>query len=569
MPVKIKATAAQKGKTMARRRNNRDPNVDEGETHHEAPSYISHTPPVVEEQEGASTPAPVSPVPPLGASGQQMTEEQQAAIVELQKKNNGTRIAGPNQINEPAHGGDRETNNCNGSCSNGSGSNRSGSIGSGSNGSSEVREMLEALAKQIDTNKKKVENYNSRVDQIPGAPPIISGLDSKRYIRRPFPPSVAPKLIPKRFTMSDIPKYDGTTDLQEHVTSDTCATNGNDLEEDKVESMLLKKFDEMLSKGAMTWYSMLPEHSINSFEMLADAFVKAHVGARKIQVRKADIFRIAQKDNELLREFVTRFQKQRMLLPPVPDRWVAQAFTKGLNSCSSVASFKLKENFLEYKAVTGADVHNRRNHRSSVSRALQFKNNPVGTSDTEESPRLSEYHFNVDAAAIVSAIGHIKDAKWPRPLRTDPVQRDPNAVYDYHATHGHRTEDCRQLRDEIARLLKNGYLHEFLSDRAKGHYKNREANKKVESAEPLHVINMIIGGVEIPQGPTMKKTKVSITREKRTRDYAQEGFIFFSDEDAEGIIQPHNDALVISILINKSQVKHILIDPGNLANIIR
>ncbi|XP_059288746.1 uncharacterized protein LOC132042145 [Lycium ferocissimum] len=79
---------------------------------------------------------------------------------------------------------------------------------------------------------------------------------------------------------------------------------------------------------------------------------------------------------------------------------------------------------------------------------------------------------------------------------------------------------------------------------------------------------MIIGGAEIPRGLMMKRTKVSITNEKRTRDYVPESSISFSDEDAEGIIQPHNDAFVISVLINKSQVKRILIDPGRSANII-
>ncbi|XP_060202258.1 uncharacterized protein LOC132630711 [Lycium barbarum] len=140
---------------------------------------------------------------------------------------------------------------------------------------------------------------------------------------------------------------------------------------------------------------------------------------------------------------------------------------------------------------------------------------------------------------------------------------------DYHGTHGHRTEDCRQLRDEVARLLKNGHLREFLSDRAKGHYKNKEAIKKAEPAKPQHVINMIIGGVEISRGPMMKKMKVSISRQKRTRDYVPEGFVSFNDKDMEGIIQHHNDGLVISVLINKSQVKRILIDPGSSANIIR
>ncbi|XP_059285177.1 uncharacterized protein LOC132038541 [Lycium ferocissimum] len=143
---------------------------------------------------------------------------------------------------------------------------------------------------------------------------------------------------------------------------------------------------------------------------------------------------------------------------------------------------------------------------------------------------------------------------------------------EYHGNDGHRTEDCRQLREEVDRLLKNGHLREFLSDRAKGHYKSRENHKQVEPMEPQHVINMIIGGIggtNMPRGPMMKSTKVSIVREKQTRDYVPKGAISFNDEDAEGIIQPHNDALVISTLTFKSQVKHILIDPGSSANIIR
>ncbi|XP_059315842.1 uncharacterized protein LOC132066564 [Lycium ferocissimum] len=159
--------------------------------------------------------------------------------------------------------------------------------------------------------------------------------------------------------MPDIPKYDGMTDPQEHVTSYTRAIKGNDIEEDEIESVLLKKFRETLSKGALTWYDHLPEHSITSFEILADAFIKAHAGDKKVQSRKADILRITQRDDELLREFVNRFQRERMELPPVMEEWAAQAFTKGLNPRSSTASFKLKENLLEYEAVTWADVHNR------------------------------------------------------------------------------------------------------------------------------------------------------------------------------------------------------------------
>ncbi|XP_070021871.1 uncharacterized protein [Nicotiana sylvestris] len=159
--------------------------------------------------------------------------------------------------------------------------------------------------------------------------------------------------------MPDVPKYDETSYPQKYSTTYTTAVKGNDLAPHEIESVLLKKFGETLTRGTLMWYSLLPEHSIDSFEMLADSFIKAHAGARKVEARKNDIFRISQGESEFLREFVTRFQKKRMLLPTIPGEWKAEAFTKGLNSRSSNASRKLKESLLEFQETTWVDVHNR------------------------------------------------------------------------------------------------------------------------------------------------------------------------------------------------------------------
>ncbi|XP_070049212.1 uncharacterized protein [Nicotiana tomentosiformis] len=250
-------------------------------------------------------------------------------------------------------------------------------------------------------------------------------------------------------------------------------------------SVLLKKFGETLSKGVTIWYHNLPPNYIDSFTMLADTFVKAHAGAIKVETRKSDIFKVKQRDNEMLREFVSRFKMERKDLPPVADDWAVQ-------------------------------------HR--VSHRMHQRNQVAPT------------------------------------IAVRPYQRDPNLTSKYHGTHGHKTEDCRQLREEVAQLFNNGHLREFLSDRAKKHFRNRDANKRVEQEKPQHVINMIIGGADVPQRPMIKRTKVSITRGKRIRYYVPEGTISFSDEDAEVIVQPHNDALVISLLINKYRVKRVLID---------
>ena len=134
--------------------------------------------------------------------------------------------------------------------------------------------------------------------------------------------------------------------------------------------------------------------------------------------------------------------------------------------------------------------------------------------DPIEAPRLSEYNFSVNASGIVSAIGRIKATRWPRPMQIDPSQRNPNSMCKYHGMHSHKTENCRQLREEVARLFNEGHLREFLSDRAKNHFRERDASKKDKQEEPVHIIHMFTGGVDTPQGPVLKYGKIPATLEK-------------------------------------------------------
>ncbi|XP_009784944.1 uncharacterized protein [Nicotiana sylvestris] len=125
------------------------------------------------------------------------------------------------------------------------------------------------------------------------------------------------------------------------------------------------------------------------------------------------------------------------------------------------------------------------------------------------------------------------------------------------------------IRDEVVWLFNEGHLRKFLSDRAKNHFRERDGNRKNELEEPQQVIYMIIGGVDVPQGPIFKRTKVSIKIEKRTQSFVPEDALSFCDEEVEDVSQPYNDALVISILLNKVQIKCVLVDPGSSANIIK
>ncbi|XP_070035047.1 uncharacterized protein [Nicotiana tomentosiformis] len=65
-----------------------------------------------------------------------------------------------------------------------------------------------------------------------------------------------------------------------------------------------------------------------------------------------------------------------------------------------------------------------------------------------------------------------------------------------------------------------------------------------------------------------KKTKVSITHSKRLREVTEYD-ITFTEEDTDKLLLPHNDALVISLNVLNFKIKHVLVDPGDSANIIQ
>ncbi|XP_070014288.1 uncharacterized protein [Nicotiana sylvestris] len=104
---------------------------------------------------------------------------------------------------------------------------------------------------------------------------------------------------------------------------------------------------------------------------------------------------------------------------------------------------------------------------------------------------------------------NIKKAWFPRPIRSDPSQRDPNLWCKYHGTNGHWTGDYQHLHDEVATLLKNEHLREFLSDRVKSDYGCNKDNREPSKAggnHPCLMINMILGGNEI-NGVTFSPVK--------------------------------------------------------------
>ncbi|XP_075086369.1 uncharacterized protein LOC142169067 [Nicotiana tabacum] len=266
-----------------------------------------------------------------------------------------------------------------------------------------------------------------------------------------------------------------------------------------------------------------------------------------------------------------------MLLPAVPDEWEVEAFTKGLNLRSLDASRKLKESLIEFQATTWADVHDRYKSKIRIEEdQLEF---PISAKGTEARTRISLKVILIHIDDLLKAASfHMREAKDATPKGSGPrICSFPTEKLIVARKKDHckkkRTGDCQHLREEVAMLLKNDHLREFLSERAKnnyGHVWDNAEPSNITEDPPRLTINKIFGGNEI-NGVTFsvtKKTKVSVTHNKRLREVAEDD-ITFTEEDADGLLLPHNDALVISLNVLDFNIKRVLVDPESSTNVIQ
>ena len=68
-------------------------------------------------------------------------------------------------------------------------------------------------------------------------------------------------------------------------------------------------------------------------------------------------------------------------------------------------------------------------------------------------------------AQVLMEIKNKDFVKWPGKIKTNPFWKNKNKYCKFHKDHGHNTEDCFQLKEQIADLIKRGYLRKFVSNR--------------------------------------------------------------------------------------------------------
>nr|XP_009764730.1 PREDICTED: uncharacterized protein LOC104216402 [Nicotiana sylvestris] len=419
--------------------------------------------------------------------------------------------------------------------------------------------------------------------------------------------------------------YDGTTDPEDHVTHYVTAVKGNDLGKEQVSSILLKKFGETLTGGALTWYSQLPMRPIETVEEMADKFITAHAGAKNAKERVNVIFAIKQSPGEGLRDFLARFNYVRMTFPNVSEGMVVAAFQNVLSRCGSRVTKKLLSRLMKYPPTTWDEICNayyvevradedvlngptqrlnsvhmesrkdRRNDsrrdlaesrpnrerhqpyvRGTLMPPLRHDEGPsmprtgIHQNKRDMPPLLSAHNFCVSFLEIVYVPEKLDPKmKWPQKMRSDPSTRSrkSNALYEFHQEWGHKTEDCIALRQEVVNMLYQGHLKELMSDRGRANFaRGREQHQGLPKPPSLvQTIQMIIIGVDDASINSVKFTTTQKLKRSITHkryDKLEESIIF-DKSDTHDLVLTHYDGLVITLCVFDTNIKRIMVNDGS------
>ena len=156
----------------------------------------------------------------------------------------------------------------------------------------------------------------------------------------------------------------------------------------------------------------------------------------------------------------------------------------------------------------------------------------------------------------------------------DPSKRNQNLYCAYHQELGDATDDCRNLKNHLDLLVREGKLRHLLH-RPEG----RQEQSNIETRQstlrpPIGTINVILAApgrigsnpfrvMSVGRFPTEPDDRES----KRARVSATP-LIGFSEEDKQGTLQPHDNALVVTLRIGGYDVKRVLVDQGSTVEVM-
>ena len=165
--------------------------------------------------------------------------------------------------------------------------------------------------------------------------------------------------------------------------------------------------------------------------------------------------------------------------------------------------------------------------------------------------------------------------KWPNKMAGDPINRNQNLYCHYRQDHGHTTEDCRNLWDHLGQLVREGRLKHLLHHSSDRGGQTGSAFQGNPASKPLfgtiYVIFAALGRTGSCPSRIMSISHYSDDEPNSVPKRVKTTVplvLSFSEADKQGTIQPHDDALVVTLRIGGYDVRRVMFDQGSAVKIM-
>ncbi|XP_030925415.1 uncharacterized protein LOC115952388 [Quercus lobata] len=451
--------------------------------------------------------------------------------------------------------------------------------------------IVEELTRQNQEMKQRLLHESNRAD-------MGDDEDSNRR-RTSTPEEECP--VPSKFRLPQLEPFDGLKDPLDHLNTFR-TTLGLQQPPDEI---LCHSFPTTLKGAAKEWFNKLPTSSIDNFEQLSSSFVCHFVGGQRPKRTVDYLLTIRQGEKEPLRSYVTRFTRGMLEVDEADDKVHLTTFKAGLKSRDFVASLAknppktMAEALLKAQkymnaeealaAIDGVKKNKEKKKEKEDNRRGQKRDRADRQNDDGNRRREDKNPRSVKFTPLIMPVDQIltkirdePSLKWPRPLHSALGLRDKRKYCRFHKDHGHYTEDCKDLKEQIEELIRNGKLQQYIKKGESGRYgqKSQQVSLGRDEDRPQPCPQSALGEIKtITEGPTtggsFKSLRKSYQRQVNSvhsipplKQKRTNGDLYFSKEDARSVKQPHDDPLVIMIMIEGFNMRRVLVDSGSLADII-
>ena len=408
--------------------------------------------------------------------------------------------------------------------------------------------------------------------------------------KSPFTKRIENASLPRRFNQPTFSLYNGRTDPVEHVSHFTqkMAVHSRD------EALMCKVFPSSLGPMAMRWFNGLRANSIDSFKKLTQSFGARFITCSRVPLPLGSVLSMSMRDGETLKAYSDRYWEMFYEIDGDYDDVAISTFKTGLPAehdlrksltgkpVTSVRMLmdridkyrRIEEDQSQGKGKAKAIPQERRDPRSDRQPNNRPRRDFLGQ-PTSANTQAVNVVFREPVQKVLEKVRDEPFFKWPNKMAGDPNSRNQNLYCQYHQDHGHTTEDCRNLWDHLEQLVREGKLKHLLHHSSgRGGQTGTTLQGNLAPKPPLGTINVIFAAPGRTGSCPTRIMSVSQFADdepdsKPKRAKANVPLVLsFSEADKQGTIQPHDDALVVTLRIGGYDVRRVMVDQGSAAEIM-